>query len=220
MKYFFTLFFVILTTAITAQIRDLIITHSGDSLLCKIDSVSEVEIYFKAEYDYKPVHTLMKKKEISNYIRNAVNKNNYILKSGTSFILKEYKSLFDSKRNSIFLSSTIRSYKFNYERIIPFHKMFGMGLKLGIRFNNRLNLNDFLSPELNFISFGPKNNLELGSGYLYPVSIFYAKLGYKYHGPAGTVIKIAPILYFNRYYSTFGAPGKYIWGEISIGKSF
>ena len=110
-----------------SQDFDLIVTITGDSIACHIDSISDSHYHFEMLSGYNWIHTTMSKSLISNYQPNAITQDSVTFKKGTSYILKNkakieiYKTwvtlinspsaeegvLYEIKDSSILVSSSV-----------------------------------------------------------------------------------------------------------------
>ena len=69
-----------------SQNLDLIVTTKGDSIACRIDSITESHLYFEMNTQNKWVHTNIENEKVAEYKQNAIDKKLYNFKSGTSII--------------------------------------------------------------------------------------------------------------------------------------
>jgi hypothetical protein len=83
-----------------SQNLDLVVKTSGDSIACKIDSLSESQIYFqiKTQGNNKWVQTFDDLDRISDYKYNVINEKMYDFEKGTTVIVgkknvSRYKNL-------------------------------------------------------------------------------------------------------------------------------
>ena len=81
--------FILLVTSSMAQDYDLIVTTKGDSIACRIDSISETHIYFEMKSQDRWAQTHLGLTDVSEYKRNAVIKKQYIFDPGTSIIASQ-----------------------------------------------------------------------------------------------------------------------------------
>lgn len=88
-KGFLLVFFSILflSNNLKAQNLDLIITYVGDSIACRIDSITPSHIYFEMKYNYKWGPADLQTEEYSEYKLKVINLDNVTFKDGTSFII-------------------------------------------------------------------------------------------------------------------------------------
>ena len=215
--YLITVLFFLLSNDLFAQKMDLIITVYEDSLICKIDSVDANYIYFEAEHDYTSVHTSMKLTQVKEYKRTCISKFDYYMRPGTSFIKKEYNSMYQSGRNAVFITTQVYLNSFNYERIFVLGKKTSMGIQAGYGFEP--DLDKFIATGIQIATYGPKNNLEFGVSYHFISDKANFKLGYKFQSPRGFILKLSPVLTINRNAYMF-EPSTYLWGELSLGMAF
>jgi hypothetical protein len=86
-----------------SQNLDLVVNHLGDSIACRIDSITDKQIYFEMKSNYKWIHTFYDISNITEYKRNVINKDLYKFKPGTSYI----ESL--AMRSSFYSSDNLRN---------------------------------------------------------------------------------------------------------------
>ena len=85
----FAIFF-LFTTTVFAQNLDLIVTQNGDSIACKIDSISGQQLFFKIKTQRSNwVSTFYAIERISDYKYNFIPPKLYKFKKGTSVILEK-----------------------------------------------------------------------------------------------------------------------------------
>ena len=82
---------------LSAQNYDLIVTTEGDSIACKIDSITDSKIYFEMIVKNNWFHTHTTLDKIAEYKYDAIDKLLVIFKSGSSYIEKilTYNKYFD-----------------------------------------------------------------------------------------------------------------------------
>ena len=100
-----------------SQNYDLIVTTTGDSISCRIDSITNTEIYFEMKVNNNWFHTYTNKNDIIEYKLNAIDKKLVIFKSGTSYIVssREHKNVLYATAGIFFLYYGVNV---NYERMI------------------------------------------------------------------------------------------------------
>ncbi|MEN8118140.1 MAG: hypothetical protein ABFS16_14240 [Bacteroidota bacterium] len=72
-----------------SQNLDLIVTDKGDSIACKIDSITDSNIYFQVIYDKKWIQTMQKPEEIVKYEYGVIDEYLYVFDYGTSVIRRK-----------------------------------------------------------------------------------------------------------------------------------
>jgi hypothetical protein len=82
----FSVFFLLLVTCGLSQDYDLIVSTKGDSIACRIDSISETHIYFEMKSQNNWAQTHIGKTDVSEYQRNAISRKLFVFKPGTSII--------------------------------------------------------------------------------------------------------------------------------------
>ncbi len=80
--------FLILSMSCFSQKMDLIVTTEADSIACKILEVNDSEILFTmTTLGRKNVRTILKREKIAEYSYDVINKDMFIFKPGTSYII-------------------------------------------------------------------------------------------------------------------------------------
>jgi len=101
----FSVLLLFLIASSSAQDLDLIITAKGDSIACRIDSISDTHIYFEMKSQNKWAHTHIIHTDVSEYKRHAINEKQYKYESGTSIIkfrIQPVTSIRELPRNSLY----------------------------------------------------------------------------------------------------------------------
>lgn len=101
------LFFVVFSTSSKAQNLDLIITQVGDSIACRIDSVTDTHIYFEMKFNYNWGPADLEKEDYADYQFKVINLDYVKYKEGTSFII-EYKDRGTSMVNDVYVPPKYR----------------------------------------------------------------------------------------------------------------
>ena len=118
----FLLLILSFSVKISAQEYDLVVKANGDSIACKIDSITEQTIFLEMKVNNSWVKTSIRRNTISNYQREVIDYKSYTYQPGTSMILRLKKvpaSLQDLQRNSIYLGL----FSFYYSRLFPMDNM-------------------------------------------------------------------------------------------------
>ena len=179
-----------------SQNLDLIVTTSGDSIACRIDSITDYRIYFEMKDYNNWIHTDIFKSKVVEYKRNSINKKLFVFKSGTSYIestknINSPTSMFDIRKNSVYNETILI---FCYERITPVRDKFGIAIKGGIMIFDPF----FIIGEVATVSGGPKHFFETGiGGVIDPFSdlnYLTLRFGYRYQSPKGFLFKASPII--------------------------
>lgn len=88
MKKILFLVILLITLSVSySQDYDLIVTIQGDSIACKIDSITNTHIYFEMRIRYNWIHTNMEMNKVSEFKESVLDRNTIRLKLGTSIIL-------------------------------------------------------------------------------------------------------------------------------------
>jgi len=85
-RLFYTLILLSLATSSYGQHYDLIITSDRDSIACHIDSITDTHVYFEMKSGGNWINTKIEKAYIVNYKQNAIDKNLFVFKEGTTYI--------------------------------------------------------------------------------------------------------------------------------------
>ena len=86
---FLAVFFLFLFASSFSQDLDLIVTTKGDSIACRIDSITKTHIYFEMKSQNKWAHSHIGLTDVSEYKRSAIDKKKYVFKAGTSIIASQ-----------------------------------------------------------------------------------------------------------------------------------
>jgi len=115
------------------------------------------------------------------------------------------------KRNSIYaeLAGNGFWYSVNYDRYLPVKDNYGFILRAGLAYYDKL----FPMFEANLMSGKNKHHFETGLGYTVfnHGHVVFARMGYRYHGKKGLLLRAAPMYCFTENFPWFG---------ISVGYSF
>ena len=199
-----------------AQDLDLIVTTKGDSIACRIDSITETHIYFEMKSQNKWAHTQIGLTDVSEYKRSAIDKKKYVFKAGTSIIESPKPaspaSIRDIQRNSVYVGILT----VNYSRMIP-------GDRAVFTVAGGLSSIDALGllVESTLLTGRDKHFFEPGiMGVYSPVSygVFF-RTGYRYQGPKGFLFRSALLLGY-LYYDVEGPYVVNLLPALSIGYSF
>lgn len=74
-----------------SQNLDLIVRVNGDSIACRIDSITDSQIYFDVKNSNKWIHVDISKDMVTEFQYNVINPDFYDFKSGTSYIKSKRK---------------------------------------------------------------------------------------------------------------------------------
>jgi len=80
------LLFLCIFTCIHPQKYDLIVSDKGDSIACRIDSISDAAVYLEMKSSGRWVHTYYRKNEVIEYKYDAIDKRMVLFKPKTSII--------------------------------------------------------------------------------------------------------------------------------------
>lgn len=220
----FTVLFLFTGAFAYSQDYDLIVTEKGDSIACRIDSITDTHIYFEMKIQNSWAQTHMVLTDVLEYKRNAIFRKDFVFKTGTS-IIKFPKSALpasirDIQKNSVYAGIL----SINYARMFP------AGDRVGISFGGGLYHFDATGVvgEISVLVGAVKHFFEPGiMGVYFIVSssppdeeeddsfrgAASIRFGYRYQGPGGLLIRAAPNFIF--------VPGDfYLFPALSIGYSF
>ena len=202
-----------------SQDLDLIVTTKGDSIACRIDSISETHIYFEMKSQNKWAQTHVGLTDVSEYKRSAIDKKKYVFKAGTSIIESPKPaspaSIRDIQRNSVYVGILT----VNYSRMIPGDRV-GFTVAGGLSF-----IVGGLLAETTILIGGTKHFFEPGFMAYFGFEIDDSEIdtnalmfipairtGYRYQGPEGFLFRAAPLLGYS--------DGIALLPALSIGYSF
>lgn len=222
----FSVFFLLLFTYGLSQDHDLIVTTKGDSIACRIDSITETHIFFEMKSLNHWSQTHIDLTDVSEHKRNAIDKKQFVFKSGSSIIESPKPgpaaSIKDIQKNSVYVGIGTLI----YSRMFPGNKV-GITLGAGI-----FNFDGWgLLAESDLLLGGIKHFFEPGFMFLFslepehvysedgnivgelsPFGVAF-RTGYRYQGPKGLLIRAAPNFVF------FGEDF-YVLPALSLGYSF
>ena len=212
----FSVVILLVATCGFAQDYDLIVTTKGDSIACRIDSITETHIYFEMKSQNKWAQTHTGLTDVSEYKRNAIDKEQFVFKAGTSIIESPKPaspaSIRDIQRNSVYVGILT----VNYSRMIPGDRVV-FTVAGGLSSIDTLGL---LVESTLLIGRG-KHFFEPGiMGAYSPVSYgVFIRAGYRYQGPKGFLFRSALLLGY-LYYDVDGPYVVNLLPALSIGYSF
>lgn len=89
-----------------SQELDLIVMNNGDSIACRLDSITSGQIYLKMKYNDRWIHTHLGRNECKEFRYNFIPRDLVVFRGGSSYI-KELKGNIDSlKRYSVINKNT------------------------------------------------------------------------------------------------------------------
>ncbi len=210
----FSVFFLLLVTCGLSQDNDLIVTTKGDSIACRIDSITKTHIYFEMKSQNNWAQTHIGLTDVSEYKRNAIDKKQFEFKAGTSIIESPKPaspgSIRDIQKNSVYVGILTLS----YARMIPGEHV-GINLAGGINFFVALFGGGVLfMGEISLLTGGTKHFFEPGLLMAMNSEVFLpmVRTGYRYQGPDGFLFRAGILLAYDDGLS--GLPA------LSIGYSF
>jgi hypothetical protein len=204
-----------------SQDLDLIVTTKGDSIACRIDSITETHIYFEMKSQNNWAHTHIGLTGVSEYKRNAIIEANFEFKPGTSIIdfPKELPvtplSMVEVRKNSIYVGQEFMAPSVSYERMFPLGDHAGITVRASLAIDFAFENQTWFLSGTSFLFGGAKHFFEpgfllfVGGGERGTAHLsFFA--GYRYQSPNGLLFRFTPI-----FGSAFG-----ISLGLSIGYSF
>jgi len=86
---------------------DLIVKSNGDSIACRIDSITNTKVYFEMKFHYSWTHTDINISDCIEYRMDAIKKESVVFKPGTSYIMPVAEQLNNIKKVSYFRRNTM-----------------------------------------------------------------------------------------------------------------
>lgn len=197
---------------INAQDLDLVVKSNGDSIACRIDSISDTHIYFEMKDRGYRIHTNMGRDEVIEYKRNAIDKRAVAFKPGTSYITakQEPASIGEMQRNSVYAGILSLS----YARMVPMDPL-GFTFSAGLNFVPTL-FDDGIGimVETTVLVGGIKHFFEPGIMLFYHPDVFapILRTSYRFQHPEGFLLRAGVLFNF---IDEFGAAP-----TVSLGYSF
>ena len=207
-----------------AQDYDLIVTTKGDSIACRIDSITETHIYFEMKSQNKWAQTHTGLTDVSEYKRKVINKSEYLFKPGTTIIDSSIPAIAASMRHVRKNSIYVGMISINYARLVPLNQTTGLTLGGGL-----INIDGWgVVVESSVLFGGVRHFFETGimGAYFFTsseeqdklrseddVSAVTFRIGYRYQAPWGLLFRVAPNLIFS-------TEDTFISLALSIGYSF
>ena len=198
------------SSQVSSQKYDLLVKTNGDSIACRIDSITDALIYFEMLNRKHWIKTNINKDEIIEYKRNAIDKKMFIFKYGSSYISspkpEPITSIKESQRNSIFFGI----FSVNYSRMIPLNQS-GLSLAAGLSFIDGV----ALQTEISSLLGSSRHFFEPGFIWWHDEidDFFMLKIGYRFQGTRGFLFRIGPLF-------TISDSDFWVFPSMSIGYSF
>ncbi|MCK4879014.1 MAG: hypothetical protein KAS82_00090 [Bacteroidales bacterium] len=197
-----------------SQELDLIVFTKGDSIACRIDSITGTHIYYEMKFQGVWIQTHSSRSDVLEYKQDAVNRKEFVFKPGSTIIESTRSALSESlytvRRNAVYLGMGTLM----YSRLIPGDRV-GMTLGGGV-----FNFDGWgVIGESTVLKGGIKHFFESGimlfcfldlssSEPEEEVDRFGAtfRIGYRYQGPRGLLIRAAPnVIYYEGDFLLFPA---------------
>lgn len=220
-KFVLAIMFIYVIVNCYSQTFDLIVTTTGDSIACQIDSVSDMNIYFEIKIKGNWVHTNIERSEITEFQYKTIDKKLVVFKPGSSYIESlvdttiTEKTMFDIQRNSVYYELAGNGFfsgSVNYDRLFPISNKAGFILRGGIAYYEGI----LLIGEVNLLAGSRKHYFELGFGTTFHIDRAFPILrtGYRYMGKKGLLIRVAPL------FILAGEDYPQFWFGVTVGYSF
>ena len=220
----FSIFLLIPITCVLSQDYDLIVTTKGDSVACRIDSITDTHIHYEMKSHNTWIHTQIPRSEVLEYEQGVINRKEYIYKPGTTIIDSSIPataaSMYHVRKNSVYIGMI----SINYARLIPLNQTTGLTLGGGL-----INIDGWgVVVESSVLLGGVRHFFETGimGAYFFTsseepdklksedvVSAVTFRIGYRYQAPWGLLFRVAPNLIFSTEDTS-------LWLALSIGYSF
>jgi hypothetical protein len=85
-----------------SQNYDLIVKTNGDSIACRIDSITDMQVYFEMKHNGNWSHTYMNNTEIEEIRQDVIDKKSVKFQTGTSFIDSSLPGRHTGKKNVVY----------------------------------------------------------------------------------------------------------------------
>ena len=211
----------LITSIASAQKLDLIVTSNGTAIACKIDSITNTEIYFKLKSNGNNwIQIIDNIDNVTSYKYDFIDRKNYIFKNGTSIIDTEAKS-HSFNKNAVCVSAGTLLVYFSaigfYERIVSKKESDFLNSKAFARlgFGGYTSWGDegtFLLPQFGFLTGAHNSHLEVAAGIYFTrrdsdisVSLpLSGAIGYRYQKPEGNFIGRIGLGFPEAIYLSFG----------------
>ena len=210
-----------------SQNYDLIVKTNGDSIACRIDSITDSNIYFEMINRNYWINTSIDRTSVVEYQYNAIDQNAFVFKEGTSYI--EKKSNTATKhgplKNSLYIGSHLLTVDFLYERTIPLGNNIGLiaggGIIQQFGFSDATNL----VGKIDLILGGSKHFFETGidiAPLKNDIGLLSFPIGYRYQNPKGFLLKIELLFIVDSGTTRYGEKWTdiYQFPGVSLGYSF
>jgi hypothetical protein len=199
----FSGFFLLLVTCGLSQDYDLIVTTKGDSIACRIDSITDTHIHYEMKSHNTWIHTQIPRSEVLEYEQGVINRREYIYKPGTTIIDSSKPaipaSMYHVRKNSVYIGML----SINYARMIPLGQNTGLTLGGGL-----INIDGWgVVAESSVLLGGVRHFLEpgiMGAYFFEPsdesgeeISAVTLRIGYRYQAPWGLLFRVAPNFIFS-----------------------
>jgi len=190
-----TLFVLLLGSSCFSQDLDLIVNSKGDSIACRIDSITDTHVYFTMKFHNNWIPTSIVKEEVTDYMEGVIQKKEYTFEPGTSIIASSSAlSMYDVLRNSMYIGI----FSINYARMFPVGQATGITTGGGITFLDGpgivLESSVLLGGAKHFGEFGIMWIPILGVGKEtfedWQGGIISIRAGYRYQGPGGLLFRL------------------------------
>ncbi len=211
-KPFLLLILSTLLCQVNAQDLDLVVKSNGDSIACRIDSITDTHIYIEMKDRGYWIHTNLTSDDVIEYKRNAINKRMVAFEPGTSYITtkQEPVSIREMQKNSVYAGIL----SISYSRMIPLNRI-GFTVSGGLNFMTTLFGDGIgIMAETTVLVGGIKHFFEPGIMLFYSPDVFgpVLRTSYRYQHPEGFLLRAGVLFNF---FDEFGAAP-----TLSLGYSF
>ncbi|MBI9034065.1 MAG: hypothetical protein JEZ03_06320 [Bacteroidales bacterium] len=214
----FGLFIILINPAFTQKL-DLVITSSGDSIACRIDGITNSEIFFEMKNKFTWTMHAKDLSEIVDHQKHAIRKSNVRFKSGTSIIKSDrinLKSIYDIPKNSILISTDhLFSVTASYEHIFPISQSFAFTSRAGGGITYESGNEPVVILNTAAIFGNRQGFADIGISYYQPIvnsKVFIPHIGYRFMGFKGFSLKVFALM--NIY---TGQDDIDEWGQFELG---
>jgi hypothetical protein len=181
-----------ITPGLRAQDFDLIVIKDGDSIACRIDSISNSKIYLEMKAQGTWVRTEIALDKIQHYEYRAINRQDYVFKSGSSTIESRLEKRL--QKNSVYVGLG----SLCYGRTFPLGTA-NIAVAGGLAWPDGLGMylesTVFMGKRKHFFETGLATALLPDEGSVEAVGIII-RAGYRYQGPKGFLFRSAPTIGF------------------------
>jgi hypothetical protein len=191
----FSFVLIIVATNTGAQDFDLIVTIKGDSIACRIDSITETYVYYEMKSQYHWTHTRIGLEEVSHYEQNVIKKGQYLYEPGTTIIKSEYTDTLP--KNAFYIGIMTLTYARTFTgNLVKLTLAGGVAHidAIGVLMESTLLIggpSHFFEPGIMAWHIFPSNSSSEGDGSTSGISI---RIGYRFQSREGFLFRAAPMI--------------------------